>query len=76
MLPFVHFVFTILLLLCVVEESGIFGLWEPVGGGGWGWELTSTLNACIPRELAALAVCCKGRFVLGCARACLSGGIF
>ena len=48
MLPFVHFVFTILLLLCVVEESGIFGLWEPVVGGGWGWELTSTLNACIP----------------------------
>lgn len=73
---FVHFVFTILLQLCVVEESSIFGLWEPVGGGGWGWELTWTLNACIPQKLAARAVCWKGRFVLGCAPACLSGGIF
>lgn len=38
MFPFVHFIFTSFATheLYVVEDSGIFGQWEPVGVG-WGW---------------------------------------
>lgn len=68
MLPFVHFIFTNLLQLCVVEESGIFGLWELVGGGSGG-SYNFDSKSLYPEKLAAFAVRLRRSL---CTQACLS----
>lgn len=67
-LPFVHFIFTNLLQLCVVEESGIFGLWELVGGGSGG-SYNFDSKSLYPEKLAAFAVRLRRSL---CTQACLS----